>query len=1013
MIGRVLKGLTALVGLAALLAGVPAALLAISGNPLPDQWPNVDELGRLLTTPDTGQLFLGFLLWVAWIAWAYFTLAVLAEFVSQLSKRNWRLPVLTGGQRASAGLVAAVIAMVIAPSVSAMAAPAVGPAIPHPPSTAVAAPTPDRAATAQPSSPAASAPSAARPAATPQVSRAAMTPYTVKENDTLWGIAEREYGDGHQYKLIAAANPQVRDSDWIVPGQVIQLPDLPKPVAPAVDEYVVRNGDTLSGIAEDKLGNGSDWPKIAKANGHKVQPDGNKLSDPDEIHPGWHLTIPAAGSPQGKLPPAEKDAEPKPIEKLPPQVEDKPPTEAEQTPLPQDPPASVGETAPVPGSHQAPPGQAAAADVVEAGFPVRTVGGAGVLLAAGIIGLLTSRKALQLLRRRPGQKIPVPPATALTTEAQLRTIGEPLTAERLNLTLRALASLLAAADRTLPPLASVHLSDSSIVLHLHAPEPDPPAPFRAGPGAGTWSITVHDVDRLLAGSDALDTMPAPWPTLVTIGHDHGNGHILVDLEYLAALAITAPDPAVARAVLAAITVELATSIWADDLRVTLVGDLEDLATALGVGRVRYLARPGDLIDRLQRRAERDRNHIRSTGHTAIDQARLDADSADALTPEVVLIATDLTDSERNRLTELLTSLPRVAVAAVTSTGSPLNAWNLRLDDAGSAMLEPLGLPLRPQLLGGADYDAVVELMLNASRTDTEPADWWDDTVAPVAAGEASRDSAGDHLGELSPPRTEAELHSLLPAVQPEGPWLQLLGPVEIHDATGTIERARTEPCRRLAVFLSLHPEGTPGAVIDDTLVITSSYRLSVLSRLRSWLGETPDGEEYLPPAVGAKYRFHPSFRSDWDRYNDLTAGGVNITSTKNLVEALKLVKGRPISSGSPQLYSWASFHYDRISAKIRDSALQVAERSLATNDLDQARWAITTAHQAGLQHDEFLAQAELRVERAAGNAVGIKVVVDRLNHTVRMLETDLLPETIDLLHELEHGRRMAPGLAHG
>ena len=47
----------------------------------------------------------------------------------------------------------------------------------------------------------------------------------VKEGDTLWGIAERELGNGAQYTEIFAANREViEDPDLIFPGQKIRIP---------------------------------------------------------------------------------------------------------------------------------------------------------------------------------------------------------------------------------------------------------------------------------------------------------------------------------------------------------------------------------------------------------------------------------------------------------------------------------------------------------------------------------------------------------------------------------------------------------------------------------------------------------------------------------------------------------------------------------------------------------------------------------------------------------------------
>jgi nucleoid-associated protein YgaU len=47
--------------------------------------------------------------------------------------------------------------------------------------------------------------------------------YTVVSGDTLWAIAERFYGDGNKYQVIADASG-VTDPDLIHPGQVLTIP---------------------------------------------------------------------------------------------------------------------------------------------------------------------------------------------------------------------------------------------------------------------------------------------------------------------------------------------------------------------------------------------------------------------------------------------------------------------------------------------------------------------------------------------------------------------------------------------------------------------------------------------------------------------------------------------------------------------------------------------------------------------------------------------------------------------
>lgn len=49
--------------------------------------------------------------------------------------------------------------------------------------------------------------------------------HTVKSGDTLWKIAEKQYGNGSKYTQIFEANkPMLSDPDKIYPGQVLRIP---------------------------------------------------------------------------------------------------------------------------------------------------------------------------------------------------------------------------------------------------------------------------------------------------------------------------------------------------------------------------------------------------------------------------------------------------------------------------------------------------------------------------------------------------------------------------------------------------------------------------------------------------------------------------------------------------------------------------------------------------------------------------------------------------------------------
>jgi nucleoid-associated protein YgaU len=59
----------------------------------------------------------------------------------------------------------------------------------------------------------------------------------------------------------------------------------PTPASPAVREYTIKSGDSLSKIAKQYYGNAADWDKIYKANKDKIK-------DPNTIFPGQKIVIP-------------------------------------------------------------------------------------------------------------------------------------------------------------------------------------------------------------------------------------------------------------------------------------------------------------------------------------------------------------------------------------------------------------------------------------------------------------------------------------------------------------------------------------------------------------------------------------------------------------------------------------------------------------------------------------------------------------------------------------------------
>lgn len=141
--------------------------------------------------------------------------------------------------------------------------------------------------------------------------------YTVQPGDTMQTIARKLLGDSRLWTVIAEANPLL-DARKLIAGRTVlripkditniqgkevpvtrpaptpepaapekaATPSTPTPAAPAYTEYVVKPGDTLSGIAQALYGKSAQWRKIYEANK-------GVIDDPDHVKPGVTLRIPA------------------------------------------------------------------------------------------------------------------------------------------------------------------------------------------------------------------------------------------------------------------------------------------------------------------------------------------------------------------------------------------------------------------------------------------------------------------------------------------------------------------------------------------------------------------------------------------------------------------------------------------------------------------------------------------------------------------------------------------------
>ncbi|MFH9698585.1 LysM peptidoglycan-binding domain-containing protein [Streptomyces globisporus] len=357
-----------LVALAVLLAVLPLLLWWGTAAVGPD---GVRALGNLLSTQDSGQVFLLALAVAGWIGWVLFALSVLLEIPAQLRGRTAPQVRLLVGQRAAATLVGAVLLAL--PTGTALAASA---------TPAQASPT-VAAASVLSGSPASGGTHDATPAAQ-SVKTVTHTVVDTRPAESLWSIAEQRLGDGNRWEEIAdlnaghtMANGSVFRADGpIQPGWTLRLPADASPARAATtadpitvpdqaedksglstqehrtrptggsEVYTVAPGDNLSKIAGKELGDDDAYPAIFELNKGEPQPGGGTFTNPDLLYPGQKLDLPA----QAQEPGADRDV----VERGPDEGAE-PDTEPPAAQPEENTPPGSDEAAPPPAPAQTPP----------------------------------------------------------------------------------------------------------------------------------------------------------------------------------------------------------------------------------------------------------------------------------------------------------------------------------------------------------------------------------------------------------------------------------------------------------------------------------------------------------------------------------------------------------------------------------------------------------------------------------------------------------------------------------
>ncbi|WP_194891690.1 bacterial transcriptional activator domain-containing protein [Catenulispora pinisilvae] len=954
--GDVIGGLAALILLAALVVGVPLALAALIGWPLPHKMPDA----RFFNSTINASTFTNILAVLVWIAWAQFTACVVVEVVATIRGIGMpgHVPLSGGSQVLARRLVAAVLLITASTASFAPGLSTFGQHSSDPPR--------------------------------PTISVSA----GVHVDATIGDVART---------ADSASHPEAP-----IPTQ--PTPGVGARVSGATKFYRVvppqgRHHDSLWEIAQRHLGDGRRYQEIYELNKDKVQPDGSKLTKASLIRPGWILEMPADAhggdlveEPSASTAPATPPA-------TAPATAPNARTESTLTQVAQSlsaiattagtgvadgagqqvldssatqPLTPISLVQPHLDAGRAAQSQPPASNQTPFRLPYEIL--ASPLLAAGLLAALGRNRRRQLWNRAFGRRLPVADTQGAGVEEALRLSAEAGEVRFLDRALRELAAAASAAQIPLPAVFAARSNGEGLELLLTEPSPRAPAPWTARADGRAWFIARASVGTMPDAT--VSPASAPYPGLVSIGVDGAQSRRFLDLEAAAGVICVDGDQTKRRAVLAAIAVELATNAWSDRMTVTLVGFPGDL-TPLAPGRIHQVANLGQVLPLIRMEVEERRRALEHTGRESVLSGRLGA-SSDAVPPHFIISAEPPDPGDSAALADLAHSGNRIGIGCLIAGDVPAAVWHLTVDAAGRLTAPLLDLDVQAHSLPDEQYTAVLELF-------TATTDW-----------------SGVPLGQTAPEAAAIQTRfSVTPTVS-----VGLLGDLEVT-GVGDLEPERRQLVSEALTFLMLHRGGANPTVLASALWprgVSTEVADAVLTRLGAWLGKAPDGSPNLLRLPDGRVTTGLYVRSDWEMFADLRAVANHdprfsdpADRDRVLDQTLGLVRGPLLAGRDPGRYGWLAYESveAEVPAVIADTAVELCGLRLAAGNAEGAVKAVRSGMLAS-PADEELWRALLRATHATGDTARLEAVVNALwQQTLEMPgDRGLHPKTEALVEEL-------------
>ncbi|MEV5569199.1 hypothetical protein AB0L06_04060 [Spirillospora sp. NPDC052269] len=241
--------------------------------------------------------------------------------------------------------------------------------------------------------------------------------------------------------------------------------------------------------------------------------------------------------------------------------------------------------------------------------------------------------------------------------------------------------------------------------------------------------------------------------------------------------------------------------------------------------------------------------------------------------------------------------------------------------------------------------------------------------------------------------------------------IRLLGRIEV-DAPGPMDDERRDLCTEVLVYLATHPNGVHPTVLGGAVWprgVSQAVRDASIARVSDWVGRDARGRPNLYHDDSGRIRLGSEVRVDWSVFRWLIwrSAAEPSSETAYMSYALDLVRGPLLADRPRGRYGWLATEPLEFEAGAR--IVDVAHRlTVLRLDGGDVRGALG-ASRAGLRHaprDEGLWRDLLRATKASGDDEAVRAVVDELHAHAGY--DPLQPETEALLEELVPHWRPVP-----